>query len=230
MLAVRAQTKFGKLYDCQVDLYADECPHCGHDTTSNPFCAAAIETEHGLELDLIFQCQNNACQHLFIANYETIPGRASERHFRLREIGPPIFRAPQVRASVRKTSPGFAAIYGQSAVAEGLKLKQVAGAGYRKALEFLVKDYCKILEPSKADSIEKTALGACINNFVTDENIKTTASRAVWLGNDETHYVRQYDDFDIEHLKELIDLTVNWIDTDVRTREFQQRLQKRETD
>jgi hypothetical protein len=75
MLAVIAQTKFGKLYDCQVDLYADECPHCGHDTTSNPLWAAAIETGRALELDLIFQCQNNACQHLFIANYETIPRR-----------------------------------------------------------------------------------------------------------------------------------------------------------
>jgi hypothetical protein len=43
------------------------------------------------------------------------------------------------------------------------------------------------------------------------------AQRAVWLGNDETHYERRWEDKDIDDLKRLITLTVNWIHNDLLT-------------
>ena len=37
-------------------------------------------------------------------------------------------------------------------------------------------------------------------------------SRAnTWLGNDETHYIRRWQDKQINDLKRLIQLTINWI-------------------
>ncbi len=48
--------------------------------------------------------------------------------------------------------------------------------------------------------------------YVDNENIKQRAKRAVWLGNDETHYVRTWIDKDIKDLKLLIKLTVGWIE------------------
>ena len=57
-----------------------------------------------------------------------------------------------------------------------------------------------------------------INKYVDDVRIKEVAKRAVWLGNDETHYVRQWDDKDIHSLKTLIDLTVHWIEAEEMTK------------
>lgn len=38
------------------------------------------------------------------------------------------------------------------------------------------------------------------------------ANRATWLGNDETHYVRLYNDRDVTHLMALIKVTIHWIE------------------
>jgi len=40
------------------------------------------------------------------------------------------------------------------------------------------------------EKIEKTQLGNVIENFVNDTRIQSVAKRAAWLGNDETHYIR----------------------------------------
>ena len=42
--------------------------------------------------------------------------------------------------------------------------------------------------------------------------MRQCAERAVWLGNDETHYERKWIGKDLQDLKVLIRLTVNWID------------------
>jgi hypothetical protein len=98
----------------------------------------------------------------------------------------------------------------------------LCGAGYRRALEFLIKDYLKSLsEETKHDVIDKAQLMFCITNFVTDPKLRLTASRATWLGNDETHYIRKWGDKDLSDLKKLIDLTVYWILSEMLTRELE---------
>ncbi len=93
----------------------------------------------------------------------------------------------------------------------------VAGPGYRKALEFLIKDYLCLAQPEDAEKIKKAQLGPCIADYVTNENVKAMAARAVWLGNDETHYTRKWEDKDLEDLKKLIQLTVHWIEMELMT-------------
>ena len=51
-----------------------------------------------------------------------------------------------------------------------------------------------------------------ITEYIDDSNIKNVATRAVWLGNDETHYIRVWEDKDLPFLKKLIDLTIHWIE------------------
>jgi hypothetical protein len=105
----------------------------------------------------------------------------------------------------------------------------VAGPGYRKALEFLIKDYLIFVEPDKADSIKPTALQNLIQNKITDVNLKTSAERATWLGNDETHYLRKWESQDIGDLKLLITLTVNWAENCILTSEFKIKMPKPES-
>lgn len=47
--------------------------------------------------------------------------------------------------------------------------------------------------------------------MIDNPQLKTAASRATWLGNDQTHYEQKYQDKDISDLKRLIDLSVHWI-------------------
>ena len=55
-------------------------------------------------------------------------------------------------------------------------------------------------------------------------NVKTCAKRAAWLGNDETHFVRKWEGKDIEDLKTLIQLTINWIQSDILTRDYEEKM------
>jgi hypothetical protein len=128
--------------------------------------------------------------------------------------------------TITNTSPSFVGIYNQAAAAEATKLDQVAGMGYRKSLEFLIKDFLIKQRPDDAENIKKTMLGPCINNYVEDPRIKSVASRATWLGNDETHYVRKFVDRDVEDMKRLVKLTVNWIENVLLTEEYEAGMNK----
>ena len=105
-----------------------------------------------------------------------------------------------------------------------MKLHQLTGIGLRKALEFLVKDFSISLNPSQKEAIERTALARCIEDFIVDDRIKTCAKLAAWLGNDETHYVRKWQDKDISDLKLLIRLTLNWIENHLLTEQYRKEM------
>ena len=125
-----------------------------------------------------------------------------------------------VPAGVATISPKFVTIMQQVAVAEANNLDQIVGMGLRKALEFLIKDYCSSRHTDKAEEIKKTLLGKCIETYVDEEKIQKCAKRATWLGNDETHYTRVWQTKDVGDLKTLIRLTVIWIESHLETEKF----------
>ena len=122
--------------------------------------------------------------------------------------------------SVQTLSPTFVEIYNQSAAAEAFGLTEIDGIGLRKALEFLVKDFAISQHPDKKESIEKIFLSNCIKAYIEDPNVQACAELATWLGNDEAHYVRKWEDKDIADLKRLIKLTMNWVDNVLETQRY----------
>jgi len=84
----------------------------------------------------------------------------------------------------------------------------------------LFKDYASELNPAEEGNIKEMWLAACIEKYVTDANLKETAKRAVWLGNDETHYVKKWDDKDLQDMKMLISLTIYWIEAQKLTEQL----------
>jgi hypothetical protein len=137
---------------------------------------------------------------------------------------------PPLRAfdeRIMEVSPRFVRIYNQAAQAEAHGLDELVGIGYRKALEFLIKDYLCHQQPDKQDEIKKTKqLGTVINNFVSDPNVKEIASRTAWLGNDEAHYVREWEDKDIEDLKQLMQLTIFWVSSSLLTEKLKAEMSR----
>ena len=84
-------------------------------------------------------------------------------------------------------------------------------------MEFLIKDYLIKKSSEKEKEIKKKSLGDCIKELIDNTRIKEIAKRATWLGNDETHYFRKWEDKDLEDLKRLIEITVHFITMEIES-------------
>lgn len=209
-----------------IDVKVEEITQC-------PICKKSIKPVH---LNSIYyrdedgSCQMEShllcrgCNHSFIAHYEFVVN-ANKTY----DGNTPSYVAPDKYIEIEydqfitDTSPSFVEIYNQAFAAECYNLDQIAGIGYRKALEFLIKDYLvKSNPPEEKEKIEKLQLGKCISDKIDNKQLKIAASRATWLGNDQAHYVQKFNDKDINDLKRLIRLTVHWISMILETEEVEQ--------
>lgn len=190
--------------------YPDECPRCHTKQHPKHIAGAACSTQVDRPIMEVFQCTNRVCERLFIAEYE-ISGMNPPR-YRLRRLTPIELQKPAIAEIVTALSPTFTETFAQAMASESYGLTQLTGIGLRKALEFLVKDFAISKNSAEKDAILKTQLGACIEKYISDTSVKAMAKRATWLGNDETHYLRKWEDKDIEDLKILVRLTVNGIE------------------
>jgi len=178
-------------------------------------------------IEYAFQCPRAACLHLFIGRYFGHYERGlSQYRLTLRSVAPYSPTAPTHPPEVGTLSPSFVEIHAQAAAAEAWSLDQISGCGYRKALEFLIKDYAVSLDNKNADTIKAKLLGQVIADHISDVNIQECARRATWLGNDETHYVRRWTERDIVDLKSLIALTESWINTHLLTQKYLREMPK----
>lgn len=108
-------------------------------------------------------------------------------------------------------SPQFDKIYNQALAAESSGLDEIAGLGFRKAMEFLIKDFAIHEHPDDEDKIKSMPLGQCINSYIDNDHIKTLATRSAWIGNDEAHYIRKQEDRDVQDMKSFIQAIVYFI-------------------
>jgi hypothetical protein len=197
--------------------FPDECPHCHHAINAE-IISTTVDSSNNI-VDMVFMCPRYTCKRASIAVFrrEMMNPIEMGREFRLRFLHPRNPVDPVISEHVAKVSPQYVEIFIQANRAEAFGLGDIAGVGYRKALEFLVKDYCITKYPDKEDDIKTVMLGPVIQNYVDNQNIKKCAQRAAWLGNDETHYVRKWVDKDIHDLKGVIKLVVAWIEQEIQT-------------
>ena len=160
---------------------------------------------------------------MFVADYiKTISG--ANISYSLVGVAPKTYQGAKFSAEIANTSSEFVAIYNQAEAAEAAGYDRISGVGYRKSVEFLIKDYLMIAHPEDAGTIATTFLGECITKYVDDPNLKACVQRAAWLGNDETHYVRKWESKDIDDLKVLIRLSANWIESCLLTEKYQKEM------
>lgn len=206
-----------------VDRIPNECPIC-HKSIRPNHVGAFFNSEKRsslLGLQIIFRCPDEECRNMFISFYREGGVRGN---FYLVSSEPYKFIPKEFGEFIKSTSPDFIEIYNQAYVAEQLNLKLICGCGYRKSLEFLIKDYLITKEPEQGENIKKEFLGNCIQNRLSDPKLKEVAKRATWLGNDETHYERKWQEKDITDLKRMIDLTLHWIEVEKLTEESLQSM------
>ena len=193
----------------------DACPICHRHSEIQPIKADSIDAGKGVQA--IFRCAYTGCRHFFFCYYGP---KTNGALLSVRPVKPDPTAFPE---SVSKVSPSFVGIFAEAEEASHLGLKQIAGPGYRKAFEFLIKDYAKSLQPGSATEIEAKLAAAVVSEFIADPRIQAVAKRSFWLGNDETHYLRKWTDH-VSDLVTLIKLTANWIEIDHLSKSYVQSM------
>jgi hypothetical protein len=195
-----------------IDEYPDTCPIC-HQGIEPAYRSAWMDEDH--LIFAILKCPKKKCGSLFVSAFvrEIGEGAASPTSsvYNLKGSFPKNPKEHEFPPEIKRISKNFCAIYTESEAAEQRGMINICGAGYRKALEFLIKDYLIGSKQIDAGAVRKTPLANCIKDYVDEGNIKDCAERAAWLGNDETHYYRTWEDKDLSDLKNLIKLTVAWM-------------------
>ena len=113
-------------------------------------------------------------------------------------------------------SPNFVENYNDAFVAEQAGCTNIVGIAYRRAFEFLVKDYAIKFNPSEMESIKKMNLSDCVKKYISNIETKNLLLRATWIGNDYSHYESKHKDFNIEDLKQLIEISMKEIESDIK--------------
>lgn len=215
--------------------FPDRCPQC-HQTGLQTFAGSAwFSGAHETEITLSMRCPNQDCNTIYLALYwvdaqdNLAPPHNTVRCglVRCTPHKPLGYSADPILDSV---SPQFREIATQANSAESSALLHVCGPGYRKALEFLVKDFLinhtfKDDAP-KQDNVRKMALANVIANYIADTRIQGLAARAAWIGNDETHYERVQGDHDLEDLKNLLHLTALYLAAELHADHYMETLNK----
>lgn len=204
------------MYLREIERKSVKCPFCG--VINIPEYLFLKNVERSDFLNVFTQCTNPTCRNMFITQFSTL--RVASPIFT--KILPTALPAKRTFSDIiSELSPSFCEIYNQAYIAEQTNLMQICGTGYRKSLEFLIKDYLiSTLPEDQHEAIKNKFLNNCIRDNISNINIKTVASRAVWLGNDETHYTRKWEDKDINDLKSIIELTLHWIESEIRTQKL----------
>ncbi|WP_017797584.1 DUF4145 domain-containing protein [Oceanobacillus kimchii] len=203
-------------FSIYIDRYPDECPIC-HYSLVPKLIDSFITTEDRVES--IFKCTKHNCSFLFIGYFRLdkayVYGRGADSRWIFEFAVPRLNESKEFSDEITMLSTSFVEIYNESLKAESEQLMHVAGMGYRKSLEFLIKDYLIDYKKQEKQTIENKLLGRCIRDHIDHVRIKELAKRAAWLGNDETHFVRKWENKSITDLKQLIQLVVNWISQEI---------------
>lgn len=162
------------------------------------------ETETFPIFTVIFLCPS--CKNHFVETYNKIKDKTFSIGYK-----PSNTIDEEVPTKIKEFFPRFYNIYCQALTAETYGLEELIGIGFRKSIEFLIKDFLIKTTDIPEDNITKMTLQKAINE-ITDVRIRTLATKTYWLGNDETHYVKKHTDRDYKDMKKFIRVLYSYID------------------
>ena len=203
---------------------ASFCPYCGiavHPDVLYGSCIAHDFEDENLIFLLNF-CSH--CKECFISKH--VFDSETEEGYLFSSSAPIQSVDCKFSSKIEELSPDFVSIYKDSYIAECSGLTSICGMGYRKALEFLIKDYAihKNSQANERDKIIQSPLMNCIKNYIQDERLVALAKASTWLGNDETHYIKKHPSYTLSNLKTFINAFLTFIDADLAYEDAQELL------
>lgn len=206
----------------------DICPMCNK--SIEPVYISGALT-NGQIFSVFYYCRG--CDMHFLTRYKpngSISKHGGYEHYSsdILKSEPQVFTPRIFDKSVSEVSPKFTKIYNEALMAEKLGLLEIAGSGYRKSLEFLIKEYAIHRFPEKTEYISRPnfSLQNCINEFIDDDSLRTLATATYWIGNDETHFSRKHSTEDLDSLLKFFEATVNYIAFKITTAKAEKLVSK----
>lgn len=199
------------------------CPRCSIAYGDEPLISYYVDADitdtskEGTQLFSMFFCPH--CEQCFMVEYFAQDSFDDVVNTTIIQVYPPRESIHGFSKKINNISTNFVEIYQQAEKAENIGLDQICGIGYRKALEFLIKDYAIHLYPNKQNEIESSFLSKCIAEYITNDKIKTLATASTWIGNDETHYIRKNQNYNTNDLKRFINAVVAYIECELNYEE-----------
>lgn len=204
----------------------DNCPYCFKSISARVVGNSGYDSKQKLNISALFQCPS--CKKFFAKEYQVTSGFSSNINGHETNLIPYkmvkniTYDLPEEVESVSKS---FKEIYYQALVAESENLEQICGIGYRKSIEFLIKDFLINFMSKDKEQIAKLPLGQSIKKIENDR-IQSLATASTWLGNDETHYQRKYEDKDLTDMKRFIKALTFYISSEVVASEAEEFISK----
>ena len=222
----------GKFLDnCKkISIYVEDiCPHCGKGIDmarahhSQDFLDIFKENQTSFNIISIYQCP--CCHRGFVVMHNLIR-HDMDYYYVYAETSQTVFpiATPNLNIDyeIQKISPRFYETYTQCLKAKSSGLNKLYGMGFRKSLEYLVKDFAIYENPDDKGKIESISLHECIEKYFKNSDAKTALLAAKWLGNNETHYVNNNNDEAIQLLENLIEDTLGYIHRELRNKKAMQ--------
>lgn len=160
-------------------------------------------------------CGKGFVSHYSIEDNQITNGNHQYRELKLINSYPKIPDKCKFDDCIKNLSSEFCEIYNQANEAEFYDLNSIAGMGYRKALEFLIKDYSINKKPEESEKIKSMNLSQVIDEYIDGQKLHSLAKASAWIGNDETHYTKKIEDKDVNDLKRFITSAVAYITYDL---------------
>lgn len=206
--------------------FPDNCPYCFKAISAKVVAKTEYDSKQKLNISALFQCPS--CKKFFAKEYQITSDFSNKISGHTTALVPYklvkniSYDLPEEVESVSKS---FKEIYYQALVAESENLEQICGIGYRKSIEFLIKDFLINFMNQDKGQISKLPLGQAIKKIENDR-IQSLATASTWLGNDETHYQRKYEDRDLTDMKRFIKALTFYISSEVVASEAEEFISK----
>lgn len=194
------------------------CSHCCNTGEQTPIDGILMNSDTDFAAGIIF----TGCPFCGATSMHYLRGfrnmMRSEMYYEVSQSFPKKYENAEIPELIQNNFSDFIEIYNQAKLAEESDLDQLAGMGYRKAIEFLVTDYLLKypIEGVEKDWLTnpKTSLISKINKL-KNERIRQLATVITYLGNDETHYTRRHPDFDLDKMKAFIKVLLSDIENEL---------------
>ena len=169
------------------------CPYCGIGTDGTRIDVKAFAIANGIIADVTYKC--TSCDKIFHVSYKKME---NEEIFVPYSVFPN-FQGKEFSDEIQSVSPRFIKLYNQAYKAEYDTNYELAGCGYRNALEVLIKDYA-------------------IELYLKDVDMSKCADVVRILGNDNTHYERDYENIDFSILKQYLNIFIEMIEVQIKVK------------
>jgi len=188
------------------------CPYCHSKIIPHLVSASRYNNR----LDVMFRCPAAKCKYAFLTLYAV--DHNAKTTFITIEF--PRYAQDDFPQNIKDISSSYCKIFNEAYAAEQAKLLEVAGLGYRKAFEILIKDYLRSQKSDdetpiyNAEELDVMTISQCIG--LMDSNKLASLSQMIpWLQNDVTCFANKWEEKDVADMKALLNVARHYIESEL---------------